>query len=440
MKRKLMMLGMLAAALPALTQEQKTLSLNEAVALSLKNSKQLRIGDARVQAAAASLKEAEQRRLPDGSVTGGYMRLAEANVDIKRQSSSSGGTSGGAPSVNQAMYGILNVGLPIYTGGKIRYGIESARYLAEAAKLDAATDRAAVIENTVEAYVNLYKARAAVNLVKENLSQAEQRLKDLRNLEKNGLLARNDLLKAEVQASNTELTLLDVENNWQLANVNMNLLLGLPEKTALQPDSAFLQTGGTLQALDDYVQGALHGGRNELASLELKGKAAQTGVKVAKADYLPNLQLTGGYIAAHIPNMLTITNAANIGLGVSYNLGSLWKTRAKVEGAEARAREAAASQDLVADQVRLQVNRYYLNYLSSRKKIEVNAKAVEQASENYRIIKNKAANSLATTTEVLEADVAQLQAGLNYAFAKADAVVAYHQLLQSAGQLESIIK
>jgi outer membrane protein TolC len=111
-----------------------------------------------------------------------------------------------------------------------------------------------------------------------------------------------------------------------------------------------------------------------------------------------------------------------------------------VQGAEARAKQLMASEELLDDHIRLQVNKTYLTWLSNQKKIEVYAKAIEQANENYRIVKNKFNNSLATTTEVLDADVAQLQAKLNYVFAKADAVVFYNQLLQAAGQAEQIIK
>ena len=106
--------------------------------------------------------------------------------------------------------------------------------------------------------------------------------------------------------------------------------------------------------------------------------------------------------------------------------------------AEARARQLEASQEIMNDNVRLQVNRSYLNFLSSRKKIDVYAKAVEQANENYRIVRNKYENSLATTTDLLDADVAQLQARMNLVFAKADAVVAYNQLLQTSGQISGV--
>jgi len=149
------------------------------------------------------------------------------------------------------------------------------------------------------------------------------------------------------------------------------------------------------------------------------------------------LQLTGGYIAADIPHVFSVTNALNAGVGVSYNISSLWKTKAKIQQADARVKQLSASQAMLDDNIRLQVNKSYLALVSNRKKIEVYAKAVDQAQENYRIVKNKFDNSLATTTDLLEADVAQLQARLNYTLSRADAFVAYNKLLQTAGILSS---
>ena len=146
--------------------------------------------------------------------------------------------------------------------------------------------------------------------------------------------------------------------------------------------------------------------------------------------------MTGGYIAADIPKFITITNAVNIGAGISYNLGSLWKTKAKVQEAEARTKQLEISESLLNDNIRLEVSKAYLNWTSSQKKIEVYAKAVEQANENYRITKNKYDNTLATTAELIDADIAQLQARMNLIFVKADAVVLYNKLLQTAGSLE----
>jgi outer membrane protein TolC len=216
----------------------------------------------------------------------------------------------------------------------------------------------------------------------------------------------------------------------------MNLMLGLPDSTDIIPDSTSLQQGGTLLNAEDYLQQAIQN-RKDYAALGYRKQAAGVGIKSAQAEKLPSVALTGGYAAAYIPNFLTLYNAVNGGIGVSYSLSSLWKTNAKVAQAKARERELEANQSQLSDAIKLEVGKAYLNYISSVKKIDVYTVAIQQAEENYKIVRNKFENSLATTTDLLEAEVAQLQARLNYAFAKSDAAVAYKRLLQTTGTLDN---
>jgi outer membrane protein TolC len=421
-------------------QETKTLGLDEAINLSLQNSKQLKINQAKIEEASAASKEALEKKLPDAKISGSYLRLNSANVDIKAKSNNSSGSgTGESPKVTQALFGALNISLPIYNGGRIRYGIESAKFLEKATLLDAEDDKDEVIQNTLEAFANLFKATTAVRLVKENLTEARLRTKDLSNMEKNGLLARNDLLKAQLQESNTELSLLDAENNRQLATINMNLMLGLPTNIELVLDTTGIQKKDDSRVLEDFINSALSN-RKDMAAIDLRKKAAESGVKSVKSELYPGLALTGGYIAADIPNVFSVTNAMDIGLGITYNISSLWKNKSKMQQAQARVKQLGFTEALMDDNIHMQVNKSYLSLLSNRKKIEVYAKAMEQAQENYRIVKNKFNNSLATTTDLLDADLAQLQAKLSYTLARADAFVAYHKLLQTAGILSTELK
>jgi outer membrane protein TolC len=422
-------------------QTTRNVTLQEAIDLSLKNSHQLKNSKAKIEESTAAVREAIERKLPDVNVTGSYIRLNHPRINLKSATDSTGANAGKqqTPVVSQAAYGIVNLSLPIYSGLRIQYGIESAKFLEKATKLDAENDREAIILNTIDAFSNLYKARSAVALVKESLNQAQQRAKEFSNLEKNGLLARNDLLKAELQASNTELSLLDAESNYKLSTVNMNLMLGLPEETMLVPDPSGIKNMTDARSVTDWEQLAV-AHRKDINALSYREKAALSGVKAVKGEMYPSLALTGGYIAAYVPNLITITNAVNVGLGVQYNIGSLWKTRSKVQQAEARVHQLQASENMLNDAVRLQVNQAYQNLILSQKKIEVFDKAIGQAQENYRITRNKYANTLVTTTELLEAEVAELQARLNFAFAKADAMVAYNKLLQTAGLIDNQTK
>lgn len=422
--------------LGGMAQESRKLTLQEAIDLSLKNSRQLKLSKAKIDEAVAATKEAIERRLPDASVSGSYLRVNKPHINIKTASSGSSNDSNAiAPAnVTQAMYAIANVSFPVFAGMKVKYGIESAKFLEKAAEMDADNDRQGVILNTIAAFINLYKAGAAEKLVEENLVQSRSRDTDFINLERNGMLARNDLLKAQQETSAQELSLLDAQNNTQLAMVNMNLMLGLPEKTVLTPDSASLFQPGQLKTIEEYEQLATDN-RPDVKALDYRGKAAESATKIAKSDYYPSVAITGGYVAADIPKFLTITNAVNIGVGVKYSLSSLWKTNAKIQQSKAREQQLAASAAMLDDEIRLSVNQAYQNYLLGVKKIEVYNKALEQAEENYRINKNKYANNLLTLTDLLDADVAQLQARLNLAFAKADLVLAYQTLLQKAGVL-----
>ena len=151
--------------------------------------------------------------------------------------------------------------------------------------------RNAVIMNTIDAFSNLYKARANLRVIEENLAQSRSRDADFANLEKNGLLARNDKLKALLQTANIELTLADVENNLKVAMVNMNIMLGFPEETVLIPDSASLVEPGSIKSLQDYEQMAVQN-RKDMQAIGYRKKASAGGntgsqsrlLSVARAD------------------------------------------------------------------------------------------------------------------------------------------------------------
>ncbi len=421
------------------TGQVKNITLTEAIDLSVKNSKKLKGSKARIDQATGALKEAQQKKLPDFKISGAYLRVTQPNIDLKVKlgdNNNGGGSSNNNNNikVNQAAYGIANVSLPLYSGLRIQYGIRSAALLEKAAKLDADHDKGEVIMNAIDAFSNLYKAKVNVVLLNENLAQSRSRDTDFANLEKNGLLARNDMLKAALQTSNIELALVDAENNLKVATVNMDLLLGLPEKTELLPDSASLQMPSDLKSIDEYEQLALQN-RKDKQALSFRRQAATVGIQTTKSEYYPSLALTAGYVALDVPNFVTITNAITFGIGLQYNLASLWKTNAKVEQAKAREAEVKANEELLDDNIRLQINQAYQDYVSAQKKIDVDNKAIVQANENYKITKNKYDNSLVTITDLLDANVSMLQANINLQIAKADAVVAYNSLLQKAGIL-----
>lgn len=418
----------------AFSQQTKQLSIDEAVQLGIQNSKILQIDEAKVEQATANYIAAKNKRLPDFSISGSALALANADVNLKI---GGGGQGGSTPKANSAFYGSANMSLSIFAGGRIKYGIQSSEYLIEASKLSAENDKVAIAYNVSQAYNNLFKAQQTIKVLKENLSASQERDKTFLNLENNGVIARNDRLKANLQTSNIELQLLDAESNYEIANINMDLLLGLPDDTHIEVDPNYISDNLESENVSYFINEA-YKNRNDLKAIDYQKKAAELGSKAAKSETLPTIAITAGYIAADIPKILTITNAANIGIGVQYNLANLWKKNTSLLNAEAQLKQLQATNNLLNDQIKLDVNRDFQNYILAKRKIIVLEKSVEQANENYRITKNKYNNGLETITNLLEADASQISANVSVLNAKADASLAYRKLLQTSGILSTI--
>lgn len=412
-------------------QEKKQLTLDEAVQLGIQNSKSLKIDAAKIEEATADLLEAKNKQLPELKVSGSYMYLPiKPNIDLKLP----GVSAAGGPEVHQVAYGSVNLSVPIYNGGRIKYGIQSAKYLVEASKLSTENDKIAIAYNVAQAYNNLFKANQSIKVLEENLTASQKRDDTFLKLENNGVIARNDRLKANLQTSNIELQLLEAKNNYNIANINMDLLLGLPDNTEIDVDQNYIDEGAEVKAVDFYVNEAREN-RKDLKALAQQRKAAELGSRSAKAENLPSIAFTGGYVAADIPKFLTLYNAVNVGVGVSYNLSNIWKENSSLRQSQAREKQLAANDELLNDNIKLDVNREYQNTDYSKKRIAVYEKAAEQANENYRITKNKYDNGLSTMTELLDADAAQISSNVGVINAKADAALAYRKLLQTTGTL-----
>ncbi|MBS1550332.1 MAG: TolC family protein [Bacteroidetes bacterium] len=423
----LTMMGTFATA-----QESTTFSLDEAIELGLQNSKTLKLNQSKIDDAIAKNIAARNARLPDFKITGSALALTNAKAEVKILPPNSSGNPMASP--NSAYYGSANFSLPLYAGGKINYAIQATQLLVEAQKLSLEDDKSGIAFVVAQAYNNLYKAEQTIKVLQENLLAAQERDKTFLNLENNGVIARNDRLKSNLQTSEIELKLLEAQNTYEIANIQMDLLLGLPDTQKIHVDTQYTQPTLAIESLDYYQQQAIEN-RKDLQVNDYQQKVAQLNIKAAKAENLPQIALTAGYIAAEIPKIMTIYNAANIGIGVQYNLSNLWKKNTDLMNAETQIKKLDYQQQIIHDDIKLAIHRDYQNYLLANKKIELYEKSLQQATENFRINKNKFDNGLETMTNLLEANSALITASVNVTNAKADAILALKKLEQTSGIL-----
>lgn len=417
-------------------QQAQKITMQSAVALGIENSTQLMTSNAKLKEAQAKLIEARDHFLPDVGVSGTYMRINTPNVSMNEDNS--GGGSGSPLSALSNLHSLallqVTASEPIFNGFKIRNTKNMSEYLEQAANYDVATTKSKVALNTLKAVYQYYELLETRKVVEENLKQAKQRIGEFANLEKNGLLPRNDRLRAELQANTIELGLTEVNNNLQLAEYNLIILLGFAEDSKLE-----LDTTGMFEVIAiDTWQASLDKGlqnRSELKSVALQAKASSMNYNIAKADRLPSLGLSAGYVNAYIPNLLTVTNALNAGLSLKYSITGAIHSSHKMKEAKARMDQVDAAQKEVENGVRMEIKKKFLEYQHKQDKLEINSRAIEQAQENFTIAENKYKNGLLLLSDYLEANSLLLLSKINYATTRSEVMVAYYELQESVGNL-----
>ena len=426
---QLMLFGIFFIGISSIEAQEKTsLTLGEAVKMAWEKSNEVTLANTKVNTKKYELKTVKDNQYPDIKVSGQYQRLTKASISMPNQ-----GENASLASPDRAMLGMANLSLPLFAGFKIQNSIDAYDNLYEAESANAAKTKEDVALRVITYYTALYKAQKTLDVLNENQKSAKQRVTDFTELEKNGIIPRNDLLKSQLLVSKTQLSIDEATNNLNNINFYLTTLLKLDPNTKLQVnEDDFFNLKTSNAPTSDVV--ALEN-RKDLEAIRLQQKASESNIKVAKAAYYPTLALLGGYTALDLKDIITVKYAMNFGLGLSYDLSGIYKNSAHVKVAESKALEVKNTEAVMTDRIKVEVQKSIEDYDLAINQSVVYDEALQQASENYRLVKDKFDNGLSDTNDLVEADVEQLSAKINTAVSKATIIQKYYELLSVSGQL-----
>ncbi|MFC4477057.1 TolC family protein [Flavobacterium chungangensis] len=426
---QLMLFGVFFIGISSIEAQEKTsLTLGEAVQMAWEKSNEVTLANTKVNTKKYELKSVKNNQYPDLKISGQYQRLTKASIDLPNQ-----GESAELGSPDRAMLGMANLSLPIFAGFKIQNSIDAYDNLYEAESANAAKTKEDVALKAITYYTALYKAQKTLDVLNENQKSAKQRVTDFTELEKNGIIPRNDLLKAQLLVSKTQLSIDEANNNINNINFYLTTLLKLDPSVKIEvneEDFFSLKTSNSIAS--DAV--ALES-RKDLQAIRLQGKASEANVKIAKAGYYPSISLLGGYTALDLKDIITVKYAMNFGIGLSYDLSGILKNNVHVKEAESRALEVKNTEAIMTDRIKVEVQKSIEDYDLAINQSVVYEEALQQAAENYRLVKDKFDNGLSDTNDLVEADVEHLNAKIQTALSKATIIQKYYELLSVSGQL-----
>lgn len=306
----------------------------------------------------------------------------------------------------------LTASMPIYTGGKLNGTIKQAKagyLISEQGLQKAYNDMRSTVTN---GYFDMLQADNMQKLGRESVDRLANHLKNVEAQYEVGVVAKVDVLRSQVELANAKQSLIKAENAYQIAEANLNKIVGLPMDTQLKLDNILVYTpyDNDMQYCLDYA--AKH--RPELEQAKQQVEAAKGALRVAISGHMPQVAAT----ASQNWNDSNWPGDENgnwyVGVSVGLNIFDSGVTTSKIHGAEADLAKAHESYRDTVDLVNLDVRSNYLNLREAEKRIDTTKLAVSQAEEDYRIAQLRYMNGVGTNTDVLDAQVALTDAKTNY--------------------------
>ena len=422
-------------------QQQLSLSVDEAVALGVQNSKALHSSLMKVNYADAKASEVSASRLPSLKFQGAYTRFSEVppftfTLPIP--------VAPGVPNTftlsqsvvdNYSLRALLQQ--PLFTGFRMDASKDVADYNAEASGQDYVKDRSDLVYNVRNAYWSYYKAREFKKVIDENVEQIKAHLRDVENQMDQGMATKNDVLKVQVQLSDAQFRQIDAGNSVRLSMIGLSNTIGISLSTEItllteikfQPKSYPEPNALIARALEN---------RPEMKSMEFRLKAGEAGVTAARSGWFPQIYLTGNYYYARpnsriFPTLDAFKETWDLGVNVSLDIWNWGTTLHQTDQAQAQLAQSKDAAGQLQDAITLEITQTYLNLTQARERISVAHKTVEQAEENFRITGQRFKEGLALNTDMLDAEFALLQAKLNRTQALVDYQLAEARLEKAVG-------
>ena len=411
------------------------ITLQEAIERGLAASHRLAEASARGEIAQAIAAQRHAAALPQVAARAGYTRtnhVEEFGVPLPNNQ-----LRIIYPDVPNNYQSRLDLQWPIYTGGRLDALERAAQAEAAAAARDLEAARADLRLEISRAYWALVTATESQRVVEHSVTRMDAHLADVRNRLAAGLIPPSDVLTVEAQASRQRMLSVQAHSLRDVAEAQLVYLIGAAPGTPVAAASA-LELPAPPEA-DGTLFETAQRQRAERAALDARVSAAGERAKAARAGRKPTIAIGGGVdYARPNPRIFPRQDAWQQSWDASINVS--WPVfdggRARAEAAEAAAARRAASERLAEFDraLDLELRQRVREADSSRAAIAAAEDGVRAATEARRVIGNRFAAGVATNTDLIDAQVALLQAELDRTQALAAMRLAEARLARALGQ------
>ena len=324
----------------------------------------------------------------------------------------------------------------IYAGGAIHSGIEMAKLGRQLAELDVEKNRQEVRFLITGYFLDLYKLQNQLQVIAKNMDLTEKVIEQMKACREQGTVLKNDITRYELQLQSLLLTKTQLDDAQKIIRHQISATIHLPEGEDFEVDTQSVEEEGmALKTLtsEELWQQTAAGNNIDIRQASLATEISEQKVRNTRAASLPSVavvaenNLAGPYTSDLIPKNANV-NVWFVGIGVKYNLSSLWKNKHAIRKAKHENIQADERVQLAREGVENGVQACYTNLLTSSVEVSTQEKQVELANQNYTVVKNRYDNDLALLTDMLDASNMKLSADMALVNARINMLYNYFKL------------
>jgi outer membrane protein TolC len=320
---------------------------------------------------------------------------------------------------------------PLYTGGRLSGQVNTAGAIKNAVDWDTASTELDVALAARIAYDTVLLMRSYVHVYQKRVDESSERVRIADAAYKEGRIAKYDLLRNQTDLADSQQKLNDSQKDVEVALADLKNVMGVSQSStsAVSDELVCRDFGRDLAGLEAVAIKQ----RPEVAAARARVKSAESLVGVAKSGYRPQIYFTGmqdfattrrdGFDQGY---MLGVSAAIPL-LDGNLRRSDVQEARATVSQTKANEREAVL---LVARDVAAQT----AEFNAETRNVTLSQAAVDQAEEDYRVIKLRYDSGKAINVEVLDALASLTRARTNYADALYRQNVARERLVRAIGE------
>ncbi len=342
----------------------------------------------------------------------------------------------------ESVFGVT-VKLPVFYGFAVVKEERLRRVFLEVSELEEKKAKEELVLKVVEAFFRVVQAERRLEVAKESLKRRRAHLRNARTLYEEGLVAKHQVLRAELGVKEGEYEVVKAKTELKLAKAYLNTLMGRPASAPLKTKGEFPKDA-PVPPKGDAIAEALKS-RTDLRLLDFLKKAKELEVELERSRYWPSVDLEFSYVRrgeGMFPseNPYGALEDAWLGLELKWEVWD-WGIRTKrVQAKKAELYAVEAKRRALVDLVKLQLEEAYGELEDLKEVLEVARSAAEVAESHFRLASERFREGLADTLEVLDAETELTRAKKELAIALAEYHIARAKLLYACGRIFDYLK